>query len=219
MANWIFLPLLKNLNLNLKDTAKLIHEWVAEEDKPSRAALGEAGMAKEYRQKALEDLAASTHVKQFGGENHYLLHRTMGNEEAVSHIKNGAVDIPPVRKLTHDKSFTNFTSWGPSVTQIPRDYRNRIVSAWVPESHISFYPMAYKKHFETMFPSSDANEFMIDEQEAIVKPGKFAMVHSHIAPSRRAVNGEMIHHLTYQDVVNYEMDLRNKLNGVEEPDI
>jgi hypothetical protein len=203
MASWYFPPLLKAPVS--RETIKHIHRWVADEDRRSRAVLGDKGMGKTYRQKALEHMASLTPTKTIDGEKHYLLHRTMGKEEFGIHVKGGLVNVPERRDKLQE--FTNFTSWAPSPSDSPYHDRTHVVSAWVPESHVSFYPLAYKEKFEKMFPLSDANRFMEDEREAIVKPGKFRLVHS------RQGSAGLHGYLRGSDLLAYHADVHKAVNA------
>jgi len=217
VANWLFPPLLKAPVS--RETLKHIHNWVSEEDKQSRAHLGEKGMGKDRRKVALDDLAKKTIVRKINGENHYLLHRSMSSEEFAAHsFKNDTLEIAPKRQLrTGPRKFvplTNFTSWGTHPQNVPYLNRHNIVASWIPESHISFYPLSYSEQFDKMYPFSSAGRFVKDEHEVIVKPGKFAVQHAHrVDPTRVNDFGQKDYWLKPADIQQYRQDLHRKLNG------
>lgn len=199
-----FKPLVKKVS---EDTLHAIQDWVEGEELESRVKLGRKGMSKTMRQKALQQIANLTKTKVINGQKHYLLHRSMGWEEAEKGLNNDTFELPKQREIWGEK-FPAYTSWGTDVHKLPKPTnRSAIVSSWVPESHISFYPQAYSKHLSRL-PDDMGRvtlEYLKNENEAIVKPGKFNVIHVTSKDSPRKSLG-------YDDIDSHEDQLHRKLS-------
>jgi len=168
-----------------------INRWVEEEEGRSRVALARKGMNAEVRRKALAGLkarvATRTNIAGRPGETHYLLHRSFGDDEA-QHLNPEKTFYNNIgkKRLLGGKAFNAYSSWGPNVV-VPGRGRTHIVSAWVPESKISFMPKAYISHPHL----SDATRSVArHEDEIIVHPGKFHIHHASSGDDAKFFGGD-----------------------------
>lgn len=164
MISWHFPPLVKK-DPSVKDFVG----WVADSLHAKRVKLAQGGMDKDRRQFAVEDLSKRTPTTVINGQRHYLLHRVI-NDPEVKNVSNDSFNNTNRKVRIGKRYFPSVTSWTSNPLQISFRRRNHLVSAWIPESHVSFYPIAYK-HLNQLSALIDR------EQEVIVKPGKFSLVH------------------------------------------
>jgi hypothetical protein len=160
-----------------------LDSWVSDEHKPAREQLGAGGMSPEKRRRALGDLSKHTLVVANSGERHFLLHRSLGQTES-KYIKGDTYGQDPQRTIGGRK-FASFTSWAPKpVVSDSGLSRPHLVSAWVPESKISFYVPTYVKFIDNIRYRNLARR----EKEVIVAPGEFKVAHHSQSVPYRGVN-------------------------------
>ncbi len=136
------------------------------------------------RDRALHKLHAAASAVRRGpsGEREFLLHRTMGDNEAIATQKNG--------KITHDRN----SSWTPDATALSGIIGNHTVSAWIPESKIVTIPkqlgrMNLWDGIRAKVLPGGSNEYS-HEHEVIVAPHS-SDVHRHIVGSRDLTGYEL----------------------------
>ncbi|HBI01339.1 MAG TPA: hypothetical protein DDY18_06910 [Flavobacterium sp.] len=159
-------PFNPDKNLNPEDH-KATENWTKEgDDQDARQNVPEIHANAKIR--ALHKLTGKTQVRRHPktGERMFLLHRGMAESEFQTNHINGVANYPP----------NSFTSWTPSykvASGFASDHLEnlgkspRVVSAWIPESHIHNVPNA------TLIP--DENTQFRTEHEVIVNhKGKIA---------------------------------------------
>jgi len=156
-----------------KVNAKLMDQWVGSAKHPARVKLAKIGMEPEAKERAMANLAQRTPVRMIGGQRHFLLHR-MINDEEEPNINNGVFDNTKTKVKIGWRKFPSVTSWTSNPYQIPQYAKRQTVSAWIPESHLSFFP----SHYAHVSPG--LARLMSNEAEAIVKPGRFTVAHHSI---------------------------------------
>jgi hypothetical protein len=153
-----------------KVNAKLMDQWVGSAQHPARVKLSRIGMEPEVKAKAVNDLASRTPVKVIGGQRHFLLHRMINDAEAPN-INDGVFDNTEAKVKIGLRKFPSVTSWTSNPYQIPQYVKRQTVSAWIPESYLSFFP----SHYAHVSPA--LAKLMNNENEVIVKPGRFTVAH------------------------------------------
>jgi hypothetical protein len=191
----------KALRKDIHDDA---HDWIGNGDHGLRSQLGSQGMAPDLRQLALGDIKkhASTRVGP-SGETEYLLHRSTGNREAEDNIKGGKYVSKDMR--LGSAILPHFTSWSPHII-LPDESYNHVVSSWVPESSIAFYPKAY----ETPTWMNRIKNYANTEKEIFVKPGDYEIMH-HTEGHRFDRNGRLAMH--HRDDLNKKLQDTSWQNG------
>lgn len=137
--------------------------WTLGNDSSQRDRIKPASGAD--RQKHLEHLATQTPTRQNkAGETEYLLHRGVGEQEHWSHQEHGIED--PTSWTPHTEVAQKFADKYNSTDS--REVKNsRMLSAWVPEKHITSIP------FHNVSPDDWHYGPLKEEHEVIVKPHKF----------------------------------------------
>jgi uncharacterized protein YdhG (YjbR/CyaY superfamily) len=175
-----------------------IRQWVSETESNDpgqnhsvRVKIAEKGMVKVVRQKTLSDLAKNTKSRMNNGQKEYLLHRVMSDEEATqSNIHNGSYQNNHYKRKIGNQEFTPYTSWSPKIVPLYPADRNHIVSAWVPENHVSFYPKAYIK---SKLLDESVKDIINDKDEVIIKHGNFEILH--YTPFTKDFNKAKVNHV------------------------
>jgi hypothetical protein len=137
---------------------KATENWTSEgDDQDARSNVPE--MHANAKVRALHKMTGMTQVRKHPktGERMFLLHRGMGNSEFVQNHQAGVSNYAP----------GTLTSWTPKYS-VAKDFsgdhkegaKQRVVSAWIPESHIHNVPN------QTMIP--DENAQFRNEHEVIV---------------------------------------------------
>lgn len=142
----------------------------------ARTKLGDQGMKHNAKKEALKQIGKSTKTRIKNKQKEYLLHRVINEDEAVrSNVRNGYYQNKDHKRKIGNKEFTPYTSWSHKILPLySKGSTNHVVSAWIPESHISFYPRAYIKSKLFTLPTKN---IINDEKEVIVKPGDFEILH------------------------------------------
>jgi hypothetical protein len=193
--NWF--KFLKPLTKKLGDD---LNAWVVDDIPEAREKIGDTGMAPSYRTKALSTLAANTptrtNVIGRPGHKHYLLHRTFGDQEAgYLASKPGWYDNRGQYRKFGSMKMKAYTSWSVGHPVAPSGGRTHIVSAWVPESAISFHPRSY---LTTPGLHNHARKYIKEENEVIISPGAFKLYHHTKVPDARQGMGTHNHKVNLQ---------------------
>jgi hypothetical protein len=193
--------------------ANLVHRWVDYEPKHFlRDKIAKIGLGAR-RKEALDSVAKKTSTRMNNGQREFLLHRSFGDSES-SYLKGlHTYDNVGANRNIGRRKFKAWTSWS-TKPHDPEDMSDRthLISAWVPESHITSYlPTATKginwnDHFAFRKLSNKVNlgpngigEVIKWDQEVIVHPGKFSILH-HSEPKPK------FHYVAF--------DLRGHMNDV-----
>jgi hypothetical protein len=159
--------------MNKDDFADTLRGWVEDGDLKAQNKLATTGMRPEHKKRGMEQLLKLTPSKMIGGKLHFLLHRTFadGTPEA-RRIFGGTYDSTEHKIYIGGKQFPAHNSWSPHITT-PSEFHGgeHVVSAWIPETHISFMPFVYSR----MMAGSSSHPFFSKEKEVIVRPGKYKM--------------------------------------------
>lgn len=151
---------------------KAIENWTKEgDDQDAREKVPEIHANAKIR--ALHKLGGKTQVRKHPktGERMFLLHRGMAESEFQTNHINGVANYPP----------NSFTSWTPdykTAKGFASDHHEtgsepRIVSAWIPESHIHNVPNA------TLVPAS-GKQFRNEHEVIVNHTGKFPHAHPNL---------------------------------------
>lgn len=155
--------------------AQPLNDWVDDAKPKAREQLGLIGMEPNARARSLHKLHANTEVRRNPktSEREFLLHRCFGDSQLATLKTPGKYNstAPRVDKSPKRRAI-NYTSWSADPNST---YQGRhVVSAWVPESHISFYIPQYNN----MPGVNERAKFLSGkEKEVIVQPGEFDIFH------------------------------------------
>ena len=149
-----------------------ISAWVVNGLPKNRIELGKRGMDEKSRARALKDIGTRAVSRVKNGKREYLLHRSIGPSEATRVLRDGIFDSTKHKIKIGRNRFSSYGSWSPTVNNF--NDRSHIVSAWIPEENISFYPHIYGSKFSD---KDSIRGLMSAEKEIIVNPGKFEILH------------------------------------------
>jgi hypothetical protein len=156
-------------------TIQDIAEWANDLHESARNRLGITGMTPEKRNASITELEKIVPTRIQNGLKHFLLHRSFGNNEAKQNL------TPETYNSLTPRNFGNqqmpaYTSWShkPMVPKMGKysPKMTHIVSAWIPESHVSFYFPSYANDVDKYL-----KPVLEKEKETVVKPGEFKVEH------------------------------------------